>query len=449
MIKFTRLLLLIFLMWTCTSTVPISDKGEKTNSSTEVTENEDNPELNPGFVYKNEIMDKDIKTIWIHKSAWAMSNPAMELKPKESLVFSFDKLGSDLGNYYYTIMHCTSDWKKSDLIESQYIDGFFQDFIQNFKFSFNTYRNFIHYEVSVPNRNMKIIQTGNYIFKVFKDNDPEKTVFTKRFQVYENQIITRAKVNRPSKVQERNYKQEIDFELDLKKLIIPDINRDLKVVVQQNNRWDNAIYDLKPLFVRGNILSYDYNNDENVFDGGNEYRFLDTRNLRFRGQKVQQITLENRQSSVFLFPEAKRRFKVYLFYEDLDGKFYIRNQFGVNQDLEADYINTNFALNYPNKIGEGELYVFGGMSDNEFREEFKMKYNAIAKQYEANILLKQGYYDYQYVLKKPLTNKGDVTYIEGDHFATENMYTITTYFSDPKCDCDRIIGHYTFKSNQQ
>jgi len=91
--------------------------------------------------------------------------------------------------------------------------------------------------------------------------------------------------------------------------------------------------------------------------------------------------------------------------------------------------------------------VFGGMSDNEFREEFKMTYNPLAKQYETKVLLKQGYYDYMYMLKRPHDPKGDVVFIEGDHFETENMYNITTYFSDPVCNCDKIIGHQTYKSN--
>lgn len=396
---------------------------------------------------ENVIYDKDIKTIWVHKKGWNLSNPTMELSAGDVMNFSFDKLSSDLGDYYYTIIHCDASWVKSDLIQSQYIKGFFQDFIQSFKFSFNTYENFIHYEVNIPNKNMQIKLTGNYIFKVFRDNDPEQVVFTKRFQVYDNKIITRAKANRPSTIKNRNYKQEIDFELELKDMVIPDINRDIKVVVQQNNRWDNAKTDLKPLFIRGNKLIYDYDNGTNVFDGGNEYRFLDTRNMRFRGQKVQQIVLQNRETNVYLFPEEKRRFKNYLFYEDIDGKFYIRNQFGVNQALEADYIHTHFALNYPNEVTEGEVYVFGGMSDNELREEFKMKYNPLAKQYETDVLLKQGYHDYMYVLKRKHDFVADVTFFEGDHFETENMYTITTYFSDPICNCDKIIGHYTFKSN--
>ena len=433
-------LILLFLLWTCSTTSPNGSSSTKElEDEIEVIE-EDKP-------IENKIYDKTIKTIWAHKVGWNMSNPSIELSAGDVMNFSFDKLGSDLGDYYYTIIHCDASWKKSDLIQSQYIKGFFQDFIQSFKFSFNTYQNFIHYEVNIPNKNMQIKLTGNYIFKVFRDNDPEQVVFTKRFQVYDNKIITRAKTNRPSNIQNRNYKQEIDFELELKDMVIPDINRDIKVVIQQNNRWDNAKTNLKPLFIRGNKLIYDYDNGSNVFDGGNEYRFLDTRNMRFRGQKVQQIILQNRETNVYLFPEDKRRFKNYLFYEDIDGKFYIRNQFGVNQALEADYIHTHFALNYPQEITEGEVYVFGGMSDNELREEFKMKYNPIAKQYEVDVLLKQGYYDYFYVLKRKHDFVADVPFLEGDHFQTENNYTITTYFSDPICNCDKIIGHYTFKSN--
>ena len=89
---------------------------------------------------QNKICTSDIKTIWAAKTGWKMSNPAIDLASGESINFSFDKMGSDLGDYYYTIIHCDAEWKKSDLIQSQYMSGFFQDFIQNFKFSFNTYK---------------------------------------------------------------------------------------------------------------------------------------------------------------------------------------------------------------------------------------------------------------------------------------------------------------------
>lgn len=436
----------IILGCSTTNTTSVGNSDSKQNSTNKVDEIDEyyEPEYE---VIKNKIYDNDIKTVRAHKSDWELSNAAIEHNTKDKITFSFDKIGDNLGDYYYTIIHCNADWKKSNLQEINYLEGFFQDFINNYSFSFNTYAHYVHYEVTVPNKNIKIKETGNYIFKVFKDNDPEKVVLTKRFIVYENKIITRGKVNRPSKIGERNYKQEVDFELDLQKLVIRDIGEDLKVVVQQNNRWDNAITNLKPLYIRGNQLNFDYNNEENLFDGGNEFRFLDLRNMRYRGQKIQQILLENRETNVFLFAENKRRFKNYLFYEDLDGKFTIKNQFGSKQTIESDYVYTHFALNYPQELVGGEIYVFGGISDYEYRDEFKMTYNSLAKQYETKAFIKQGYYDYYYMYKKS-GEPGDVTVFEGDHFVTENMYSITTYLKDFMCNCDRIIGHTTFKSNQ-
>lgn len=438
-------LLVLFVFQKCTTTSLTQNNATEKNDNTEQEDEYFEPEYK---VLKNKIYEESIKTVRAHKTGWELSNPAIEHNQGETITFSFDKIGNELGNYYYSIVHCNADWKKSDLQEINYLDGFFQDFINDFSYSFNTYTNYIHYQVSIPNKNMKIKETGNYIFKVFRDNDPEDVVLTKRFIVYENTILTKATVKRPSNIAERNYKQELDFELDLQEITVRDIGQDLKVVIQQNNRWDNAITGLQPLFIRGNQLIYDYNNEENMFDGGNEYRFLDLRNMRYRGQKVQQIILENRETNVYLFAEDKRQFKNYLFYEDLDGKFTIKNQFASKQTIESDYVYTHFALNYPSELPGGDIYVFGGISDNEYREEYKMAYNKLAKQYEAKAFVKQGYYDYQFMYKKT-GEKGDITVIEGDHFETENMYTITTYLRDYMCNCDRIIGHTTFKSNQQ
>ena len=70
--------------------------------------------------------------------------------------------------------------------------------------------------------------------------------------------------------------QEIDFTIYHDNLNILYPNEEVKVVIMQNNRWDNAIRNLKPLFIRDRMLVYDYNK-ENVFVAGNEFRYFDNR----------------------------------------------------------------------------------------------------------------------------------------------------------------------------
>lgn len=441
---------LVATLTACTGTQNISDTTENKNTSTNETETSKKEEKQSDYfdedylVYNNKTYYKSIKTVLAYNEGFELSDPAMQLNGRDTMVFSFDDLTSNLGSYYYTLIHCDENWQKSDLLETEYIDGFFQDFISSYSYSFNTLQQYIHYKVKIPNKNMKPTKSGNYIFKVYNNNSPEDVVLTKRFIVYENIIKTEPKVIRPTILDDRDYKQEVDFNLDLGSLVVNNIYDDIKVVLMQNNRWDNAVTNLTPLFVRGNYLIYDYNK-ENVFDGGNEFRFLDIKNVRYRGQKVKSIAVENKQTYIDLFTEQKRTYKNYMNYQDLNGKYIVKIQSGVNSDIEADYAWVHFSFAFDHKENAGDFYVFGGISDYQFKDDFKLIYNEAKQIYETTVLLKQGYYDYCYMLKRN-DGKSDITAIEGNHFETDNAYTIITYVKDQKFGYDRIIGYHNFLS---
>lgn len=391
------------------------------------------------------VYSKNIKTVQSQKAGWPITEQGMALGV-DTLVFSFDELSNDLSNYYYTFIHCNADWTKSDLLQTEYLEGFFQDFINTYSFSFNTLTNFVHYEVKFPNKNVRPTKSGNYIFKVYRDNDPNDIVLTQRFIVFENLIQTEAKVVRPSIIDDRNDKQEVDFKINTGKLPINDSYNDLQVVLLQNHRWDNAITDLKPRYIRGTEFDYNYDK-ENVFDGLNEFRFLDLKSLRYRGPSVKEIKVIERKNYVQLFPAKDRRFKNYISYIDVNGKYIIKTQEGVNNNLEADYALVTFYMESKEKL-TGDVYVFGGLTNHQFKDEFKLTYNSNYNVYEGSILLKQGFYDYYFALKTP-NGAVDIPYFEGNHFETVNNYTVITYLRDQIADYDRIVGYFSFGSDKQ
>lgn len=449
------ILSLLVLIFSCTSTQKTTTEStnESTNTSEEAKETKKDPKKVVDDYFEEDykkfnttINRNDIKTVLAHKPNWEISESAMALR-NDTLIFSFDEITSDLGDYYYTFIHCNADWTKSDLLETEYLDGYFQDFINNFKYSFNTLENYIHYEVRFPNKNIRPTKSGNYIFKVYNNNDPDDVVLTKRFIVFENIIGTESTVKRPAIIDDRDDKQEIDFNLDLGELKINDIYNDIKVTLMQNNRWDNAITDLKPIYINGSKLNYDYN-EENVFNGLNEYRPLNIQSLRFRGNNIKQIVQENKRTDVYLFPEKDRQYKNYISYEDINGTFIAKIQGGIDSRVEADYATVHFALASKYEITGGDIYVFGGLSNYRYEDRFRLTYNEATKAYETSTLLKQGYYDYHFAFKSDNGNI-DIPKFEGNHFETVNNYTIITYKRDQMSDYDRIIGYYSFLSNKQ
>ncbi len=389
--------------------------------------------------YENYIYKENIKTILLHKQGWELSYPIINLNSEDKLKLSFDDLDGDIKDYYYTIIHCDASWQPSDLLPADYIEGFIENQIQDYKYSFNTLYRYIHYNLIIPNENIKPKISGNYILKVYEDYDETNLVLTKRFVIVEHKVTISANVKRATLLDLRRSSHEIDFTLSYSAYSINNPYRDIKVVIAQNNRWDNVITNLKPLFVKYNELVYDYE-EGNVFSGGSEYRYFDIKSVRYQSDRIWKIHYEKPYYHIYLFNDEKRTFKIYYFYQDLNGKCFIKIQEGEDSEVEADYVYVHFTLPYDSPIIDGNIYVFGGLSDWSFNTNNQMKYNFDKKAYELTMLLKQGYYNYEYVCVKDGSKVADNTFIEGSHYETENDYIIYIYHRDISSRYDKLIG---------
>jgi hypothetical protein len=398
------------------------------------------------FRYENYVYTNNIKTVLLYPENWEMAPPVIQLNGYEKLKFSFDDLDADVKNYYYTIIHCDASWNPSDISPSEYIEGYREDEIFDAKPSFNTMQRYTHYNLIFPNDVMKITQTGNYILKVYLDNDPQKYVITKRFMVYERKVDIDVNIKQASQITERNYKQEIDFVIRHANYKIQDPYNDLKVVITQNDRWDNAVNNLKPLFVNDNTLTYDYDED-NVFVGGSEFRYFETKSLLHPSIRIRHLLFDTAYQ-VYLYDDERLTFKRYSTANDINGKYVIRAENYDQPEINADYAYIHFRLPVTEAITEGSLYVFGSLSDYRFTPECKMKYNSVLNLYETSVYLKQGYYDYQYILLRDEEKGGDASFIEGSHYETENDYSIYVYNKEFGTGFDKLVGYVRLKSNR-
>jgi len=397
------------------------------------------------IIYKTQILNPNIKTVLCHNKKEEQSLALINLSGNEKLLFSFDDLHGDKKNYLYTIIHCNANWEKSDLIESEYIHGFTEEYISNYEFSFNTIQKYTHYQFEFPSTNMKPILSGNYIFKIYEENG--NTIIYKRFIVLENKIHIDANVRRATLAKDRNTKHEIDFTIKHPNFIIGDPFSDIIVHIKQNNREDNNITDLKPQFVRNDELIYDYE-DGNTFWGNNEFRYFDIKSLRYQSERIKKIDFDSTYNHVYLFNDKKRTFDRYsIFQLDINGKFIIKSQEGWNSSIEADYTFVHFKLPIE-RISYGDMYLLGAFSDWELKDDFKLKYNSKEKRYEGSIYLKQGYYNYHYALKDTNTNRIDISFIEGTHYQTRNDYYIYVYYRSPSDRYDKCIGFLKTSSKE-
>jgi len=378
----------------------------------------------------------NIKTILLHKKENNLSLPIINLNSEEQLKLSFDDLNYESSVLYLTIEHCDAMWNKSNLMQSEYINGFTSDEIINYQFSFNTLQNYVHYEYLFPSENLKPLLSGNYKFKVYDLNGD--TLFNKRFMVLENKINIDLNIKKATLSSDRKIKHELDFTLNHQNINIVDPFSQIKVIVKQNNKEDNAITNLKPLYIRNNTLIYDYN-EENTFFGNNEFRHFDIKSLRYYSERIKNIVYDSTNYKVDLFAESKRAYDNYSIEPDLNGKFYIKSQEARNSKIESEYVYVNFKLK-SNFIDEGDVYIIGEFSNWEKNNEFKLEFNSINNTYNKSIFLKQGYYNYHYAIDDTSLNYLDVASIEGTHYQTRNSYQIYVYFNDTNDRYQKLIG---------
>ncbi len=390
------------------------------------------------MLYEDHIYKAGIRTVKFHPLDDDLSMPVISLTSGERLLLTFDDLFADYMNMSYTIIHCNADWTPSNLLKQEYIANFQEAFITEYDYSINALIPYTNYEVVIPSGDMRLLKSGNYLLKVYVAGDESDLVLTRRFMVYEERVSVGGVVKRPSRVEYINVRQEVDFVVSHTDYMIQNPFTDLKVWLMKNQRWDNAIPDLKPQFLQNGQLLYQYDK-ENTFAGGNEYRFFDLKNLQSLTQNVSRIERDSVYTA-FLKADVPRTISNYAVNFDINGQYVVRRLDATNSSTEADYTYVDFLLEYPAPLESSDVYLFGRFTDWKLLPEYKLKYDYTRNAYRTKALLKQGYYNYMYAVYSSDPPQADITVIEGSHWETENTYQILVYNREVGERYDRLIG---------
>ncbi len=401
---------------------------------------------NEAILFTNHIYDSRIKTVQLYQEQWNLSYPVMKLNSNEKLALHFDLLSDQAESYYYTFIHCDKDWNKSDIFPDEYTDGYSENPIEDYKSSFNTTVSYIHYTVHFPNDRVRLKLSGNYLLVIYPSDKPEEPSITLRFIVTEDAVQIKTDVHRPQISADNNAQQQVDFTVTYPDQKFTDPYRNFYAFILQNGRWDNAKKNLKPDFTGVNELKYNSLSDKNVFQGGNEFRYFDIKSLRYQSEYVRAIDFASQGYNVYLFPSESREFKPYFYWQDFNGKYYIAVQEGKKFDTDADYAKVFFTLPSRQVVEGGDVYVSGALNNWAFDKNNRMTYDAGKGEYECTMLLKQGWYNYEYAFVKNGSGDGTSSLFEGSHYETENDYNILIYYRNPRDRYDRVIGNVTFNT---
>lgn len=395
----------------------------------------------PDHIYK-----PNIRTVKLFKAGDIYSYPVMILNSSDQLELHFDDMDADVKYYYYSFQLCNADWKPANVQVFDYIRGFQSNRIGTYRSSSLVGTRYTHYMATFPERGSAPTKGGNYLLKVFLNDDTSKLVFTKRFLVVNTRATVSGMITQPYNNNYFQTHQRVQANVSTAQGQINTFSpQDLKVVILQNNVWASASLIDRPTIFRGNY--YEYSDEENTtFPAGKEWRWIDLRSLRLQSDRMQRIVDNDTTSrvDVYVTPDADRRQKVYVYYRDLNGLYTIENRDNANPLWQSDYAWVHFTFIPPgNRAFEGRsLYLFGELTNYEQGEASKLEFNADKGVYEKELYLKQGYYNYAYVT---LTDKKDVVAsyenTEGNYWGTENSYMVLVYFRPFGGRSDELIGY--------
>ncbi len=398
----------------------------------------------PDNIYSN-----TIHTPMLYVQGNQSGYPIINLGSINALQLDFDDFDSYIKSYSYTYTLCNADWIEVDLSPFDYIKGFTQQRLTQYRQSSVAVTKYVHYQAQLPTKDCMPKLTGNYLLKVFLNGDINKLAFTKRLLVFENKVSIGAQVLQTFNNELLRSHQKVQFTVDKTQVNVIDPRQQLKIVVLQNYRWDNAVKDIYPAFIRGNALEYNGELDC-LFPAGREYRWIDMRSFRFKSDRMKENDLTTRPFTVGIVPDGPRINQRYIYFKDLNGFFEVSATDVDNAWWQGDYANVHFTFvptgnqPYPDK----DVLLIGKFMENKPQDSAKLTYNAEKGLYEKDVLMKQGYYTYSYATKDIKAKKAVALaeQTDGNYWETENDYTILVYYRSFTGRHDELVGATTINS---
>ncbi|MFM7729493.1 MAG: DUF5103 domain-containing protein, partial [Flavobacteriales bacterium] len=370
---------------------------------------------------ENRIYRSDVKTLLGYPAGNPLGDPFIAFRSGETIAFHFDVIDGDIESIRYSAIHCDRNWEPSEIESNEVIQGFSSDQINDIESSFGTLVNYMHYHFDFPNDMMQPRLSGNYAIVAYLGNevsDRDAWLWSSRVVVYEESVAVGASVLPGSIIADRMKQQEVDVRIQHSGFQIYDPMKEVSVSILQNGFWTHQVSGLKPIFIQSESLNFDYNAGENCFDAGSEWRHFDLKDFRYVSDRLEKIQQEPDGYHAYLrhdVPEGKR---AYASQQDINGKALVMNDLGDDPNLEADYYYVHFYLDMP------------FLSDQEpWIESLPWQYDEHAVQceyddgmgyYHATLFIKQGYYNYRYVMRDKYADGVSLRATEGSYQVTEN-----------------------------
>lgn len=384
------------------------------------------------------IFNTRFKTLQVKVEGNDYAPPVITLNTDDRIIITFDELTEEHSYLRYSLVHCNSQWQPSGLVDAEFVEGFNLGNVEEYEYSQLTKVHYVHYSIALPNDEVRFTVSGNYLLRVFPENDPDDILLQARFMVSEAKAVIGSSVTSRTDVDYNSEHQQLSLEVDASKLNVQDMYGDLTVVVSQNSRIDNEVRLNRPFRVSGTKAYYEHLSPL-IFKAGNEYRRMETVSVTYPGMGVAEVGYSEPYYHQVLNTDKTRSSGQYLYDQTQFGRFTIREYNSSQSHIEADYVMTHFSLDIPLQSDYG-IFLDGEFTHRRFDPESRMVYNHATGRYEKTLLLKQGAYNYQYLAVPVGSMIGATAPIEGDYYETVNEYLVKVYYHRPGDRYDRLVG---------
>lgn len=389
----------------------------------------------------NKTFDGNVRSLQVVVDDNPLLPPMLAMGKHQHLEISWDEMSHEYKRYIYHVQHCDAEWNSSDeIFESDYLGGLNDQLVENYERSFNTTQLYTHYSIRFPNPQTSMLLSGNYKVQVFyEDADVEEDapILEAQFCLYENVASVRMEVSSNTDIDFNRNHQQVTLGVSFGTLNVVDPVRELKTVVMQNRRWDNRVAGLVPNIRNSRGVEYTHNRSL-IFPAGSEFHKFEILDVHRAAMGVDKMEWFEPLYHATLF--SQRPNQNYDYTEDQNGVFVLRSADDVDDDFTAEYVMVHFRLKSPRLAGE-DVYVCGQWTGEPFVPECRMTYDELNEEYETAMLLKQGYYEYQFRQADGKTLK-----TMGDFFETENEYSTLVYYKGQGARYDRLVGYSRVKT---
>ena len=384
----------------------------------------------------HQIFKESIATLQVVADNDRLSPPIARLN-SGTVSIAFDDLTHEYHRYTYSIEHCEADWTTSkNLFATDYIEGFAEgNTIDDVQKSVNTKTLYTHYRLQIPNTKCRIKLSGNYRLNVYDESDGNRKILSACFMIVEPLATIGLNIATNTDIDIDATDQQANMTIDFAALRATDPAVQLKTVVMQNGRFDDARIDVKPQYTQPGKWRWEHCR-QLIFEAGNEYRKFETLDVDHPTMGVESVGWDGADYHAYLWTDEPR--PSYVYDEDANGAFYIRNSENRENNTLSEYQIVHFKLQAPRQ--PGHVYIDGAWTVGPFAPEYRMEYNERERCSEKAGLLKHGYYSYRSLVRTADGSTANVS-SEGNFYQTENKYQALLYFRAAGERTDRLVGY--------